>query len=87
MLYATMRSELKLQLEMFMRIVLIPLCAAGKNKASTTANGASSNSSDGFNRETQRIALETVVDLCRQPHFVTDCYMHFDADSEQGVRV
>ena len=80
MLYATMRSELKLQLEMFMRIVLIPLCAAGKNKASTTANGASSNSSDGFNRETQRIALETVVDLCRQPHFVTDCYMHFDCD-------
>jgi brefeldin A-resistance guanine nucleotide exchange factor 1 len=80
MLYATMRSELKLQLEMFMRVVLIPLCAAGKSKASQTANGTSSNTAIGFNRETQRIALETVVDLCRQPHFVTDCYMHFDCD-------
>jgi hypothetical protein len=80
MLYATMRSELKLQLEMFMRVVLIPLCAAGKNKASSAANATSSNSAVTFNRETQRIALETVVDLCRQPHFVTDCYMHFDCD-------
>ena len=79
-LYATMRSELKLQLEMFMRVVLIPLCAAGKNKASSAANATSSNSAVTFNRETQRIALETVVDLCRQPHFVTDCYMHFDCD-------
>ena len=80
MLYATMRSELKLQLEMFMRVVLIPLCAAGKNKASSAANATSSNSAVTFNRETQRVALETVVDLCRQPHFVTDCYMHFDCD-------
>jgi golgi-specific brefeldin A-resistance guanine nucleotide exchange factor 1 len=78
MLYATMRSELKLQLEMFLRVVLIPLCAAGKNKSSSSS-GSGSGGLPG-SRETQRIALETVVDLCRQPHFVTDCYMSFDCD-------
>ena len=66
-LYMVMHSELKLQLEAFLRMVLLPL---GEGRGEIP-------------QESQRIALECIVDLCRQPNFVPDLYMNFDCDLER----
>ena len=62
-----MHLELKLQLEAFLRMVLLPL---GEGRGEIP-------------QESQRIALECIVDLCRQPNFVPDLYMNFDCDLER----
>ena len=67
-LYLVMHSHLKLQLEAFLRMVLLPL-----------GEGAG-----GVPMESQRIALECLVDLCRQPNFVPDVYLNFDCDMERA---
>lgn len=66
-LYMVMHLELKLQLEAFLRMVLLPL---GEGRGEIP-------------QESQRIALECIVDLCRQPNFVPDLYMNFDCDLER----
>ena len=66
-LYMVMHLELKLQLEAFLRMVLLPL-AEGRGE---------------IPKESQRVALECIVDLCRQPAFVPDLYMNFDCDVER----
>ena len=63
-MYADFREELKLHLEVFVRMVILPLC--------TTRQGV-----DG---ETQRVALEALVELCKHEHFATDLYMYYDCD-------
>lgn len=64
MIYAEFREELKLHLEVFVRMVILPLCS----------------SASGVEEETQRVALEALVDLCRNEFFATDLYMHYDCD-------
>ena len=66
-LYMVMHLELKLQLEAFLRVVLLPL-AEGRGE---------------IPKESQRVALECIVDLCRQPAFVPDLYVNFDCDVER----
>eukprot|EP00740_Mantoniella_antarctica_P007041 CAMPEP_0181358802 /NCGR_PEP_ID=MMETSP1106-20121128/5723_1 /TAXON_ID=81844 /ORGANISM="Mantoniella antarctica, Strain SL-175" /LENGTH=559 /DNA_ID=CAMNT_0023471825 /DNA_START=202 /DNA_END=1878 /DNA_ORIENTATION=- len=66
-LYMVMPLELKLQLEAFLRMVLLPL---GEGRGEIP-------------QESQRIALECIVDLCRQPNFVPDLYINFDCDLER----
>ena len=66
-LYMVMHLELKLQLEAFLRVVLLPL-AEGRGEPP---------------KESQRVALECIVDLCRQPAFVPDLYVNFDCDVER----
>ena len=61
-LYFDFRSEMKLHLEVFVRMVILPLC------------------STDVEEESQRVALESLVDLCRHEHFATDLYMYYDCD-------
>jgi len=63
-MYADFREELKLHLEVFVRMVILPLCATRR----------------GVEEETQRVALEALVDLCKHEHFATDLYMYYDCD-------
>ena len=67
-LQMVMHSELKLQLEAFLRMVLLPLAEPGREDVS---------------QESRRIALECVVDLCRQPTFAPDLYVNFDCDVDR----
>ncbi|CAM8909087.1 unnamed protein product [Rhodiola kirilowii] len=63
-LYHHMRTELKLQLEAFFSFVLLRLA---HNK-------------HGYSYQQQEVAMEAIVDLCRQPSFVTEMYVNFDCD-------
>ena len=63
-MYADFREELKLHLEVFVRMVILPLCATRQ----------------GVEEETQRVALEALVELCKHEHFATDLYMYYDCD-------
>uniref|UniRef100_A0A7N0VKG2 SEC7 domain-containing protein n=1 Tax=Kalanchoe fedtschenkoi TaxID=63787 RepID=A0A7N0VKG2_KALFE len=63
-LYHHMRTELKLQLEAFFSFVLLRLA---HNK-------------HGYSFQQQEVAMEAIVDLCRQPSFVTEIYANYDCD-------
>jgi brefeldin A-resistance guanine nucleotide exchange factor 1 len=63
-IYSEFREELKLHLEVFVRMVLLPLCS----------------SRNGVEEETQRVALEALVDLCKNDNFATDLYMYYDCE-------
>ncbi|KAG0611346.1 hypothetical protein M758_7G134300 [Ceratodon purpureus] len=63
-LYHHLRRQLKLQLEAFFSFVLIRL-ASGKH---------------GATYQQQEVALEALVDLCRQPTFMPEMYSNFDCD-------
>lgn len=63
-LYHHLRTELKLQLEAFFFYVLLRLA---QNK-------------HGSSYQQQEVALEALVDLCRQQSFMTEMYANFDCD-------
>eukprot|EP01018_Ginkgo_biloba_P015043 Gb_26378 [translate_table: standard] len=63
-LYHHLRCGLKLQLEAFFTCVLIRL-AQGKHGASY---------------QQQEVAMEALVDFCRQPTFISEMYANFDCD-------
>ena len=77
-MYMVMHHDLKLQLEAFLRVVLLPLAEG----PAARAPGAKADASD-TSAESQRIALECIVDLCRQPEFVPDLYVNYDCDLER----
>jgi brefeldin A-resistance guanine nucleotide exchange factor 1 len=79
-MYMVMHHDLKLQLEAFLRVVLLPLAEGPK----PAVPGAKTNTGQDTNlAESQRIALECIVDLCRQPEFVPDLYVNYDCDLER----
>lgn len=63
-LYHLMRVKLKLQLEAFFSCVLM--------KIAVNKHGAS--------YQQQEVAMETIVDLCRQPTFIHEMYANYDCD-------
>ncbi|CAI0584733.1 unnamed protein product [Linum tenue] len=63
-LYHHLRAELKVQLEAFFSCVLLRV-AQGKH---------------GSSYQLQEVAMEALVDLCRQPTFMTEMYANFDCD-------
>lgn len=63
-LYHLMRVKLKLQLEAFFSCVLM--------KIAVNKHGAS--------YQQQEVAMETLVDLCRQPNFIHEIYANYDCD-------
>ncbi|KAI3824074.1 hypothetical protein L1987_05521 [Smallanthus sonchifolius] len=63
-IYHLMRIKLKLQLEAFFSCVLM--------KISVNKHGAS--------YQQQEVAMETLVDLCRQPGFIHEIYVNYDCD-------
>ncbi|MFS8031893.1 putative Sec7 domain, guanine nucleotide exchange factor, Sec7 domain superfamily [Helianthus anomalus] len=63
-LYHLMRVKLKLQLEAFFSCVLM--------KIAVNKHGAS--------YQQQEVAMETLVDLCRQPSFIHEMYANYDCD-------
>ncbi|KAG0564739.1 hypothetical protein M758_8G130600 [Ceratodon purpureus] len=63
-LYHHLRSAVKLQLEAFFSYILIRL-ASGKYGAS---------------HQQQEVAMEALVDFCRQPTFMPEMYANFDCD-------
>lgn len=67
-LYHHLRSAVKLQLEAFFSYVLIRL-ASGKY---------------GATHQQQEVAMEALVDFCRQPTFMPEMYSNFDCDITLG---
>ncbi|KAK8586829.1 hypothetical protein V6N13_085849 [Hibiscus sabdariffa] len=63
-LYYHLRSELKVQLEAFFSCVLLKLAQ----------------SRHGSSYQQQEVALEALVDLCRQQTFVAEMYANYDCD-------
>uniref|UniRef100_A0A5B7BDY5 Putative ARF guanine-nucleotide exchange factor GNOM-like n=1 Tax=Davidia involucrata TaxID=16924 RepID=A0A5B7BDY5_DAVIN len=63
-LYHHMRTKLKLQLEAFFSCVLLRIAQ----------------SKHGASYQQQEVAMETLVDLCRQQMFMTEMYANFDCD-------
>ncbi|GAV77584.1 Sec7 domain-containing protein/Sec7_N domain-containing protein [Cephalotus follicularis] len=63
-LYFYLRTELKVQLESFFSCVLLRLAQ----------------SKHGSSYQQQEVAMEAVVDLCRQQSFMTEMYANFDCD-------
>ncbi|XP_047314747.1 ARF guanine-nucleotide exchange factor GNOM-like [Impatiens glandulifera] len=63
-LYYFLRSELKLQLEAFCSSVLLRIMQ----------------SKHGASYQLQEVAMETLVDLCRQPYFIAEMYGNFDCN-------
>ncbi|KAK8533899.1 hypothetical protein V6N13_028417 [Hibiscus sabdariffa] len=64
-LYYHLRSELKVQLEAFFSCVLLKLAQ----------------SKHGSSYQQQEVALEALVDLCRQQTFVAEMYANYDCDT------
>ena len=85
-LYMVMPSELKMQLEAFLRMALLPLADVPKPLDNSGSNAGGQNAAaagsvnPGASSESRRVALECLVDLCRQPNFVPDLYVNFDCD-------
>ncbi|WOG94114.1 hypothetical protein DCAR_0313407 [Daucus carota subsp. sativus] len=63
-LYHHLRIKLKLQLEAFISSVLLRIA---KSKY-------------GASYQQQEVAMETLVDLCRQPTFMSEMYVNYDCD-------
>lgn len=63
-LYYHLRTDLKVQLEAFFSCVLLKLAQ----------------SKHGSSYQQQEVAMEALVDLCRQQSFVTEMYANFDCD-------
>ncbi|WOG93287.1 hypothetical protein DCAR_0312568 [Daucus carota subsp. sativus] len=63
-LYHHLRMKLKLQLEAFFSSVLLRIA---KSKY-------------GASYQQQEVAMETLVDLCRQPTFMSEMYVNYDCD-------
>lgn len=63
-LYHHLRTELKVQLEAFFSCVLLKIAQ----------------SKHGYSYQQQEVALEAMVDLCRQQTFVAEMYANFDCD-------
>ncbi|XP_057965367.1 ARF guanine-nucleotide exchange factor GNOM-like [Malania oleifera] len=63
-LYHHLRTELKLQLEAFVSCVLLRLAQA----------------KHGASYQQQEVAMEALVDLCRQQTFTAEMYANFDCD-------
>lgn len=63
-IYMRFRPVLKIQLELWLTFVILPLAEGG--------------SATPF--EVQRAALEALADLCRQPTFITDLFCNYDCD-------
>ncbi|XP_071735086.1 ARF guanine-nucleotide exchange factor GNOM-like [Rutidosis leptorrhynchoides] len=63
-LYHLLRMKLKLQLEAFFSSVLMRIA---QNK-------------HGAKYQLQEVAMETIVDLCRQPTFIYEMYANYDCD-------
>ncbi|XP_022739319.1 ARF guanine-nucleotide exchange factor GNOM-like isoform X2 [Durio zibethinus] len=63
-LYYHLRTELKVQLEAFFSCVLLKLAQ----------------SKHGSSYQQQEVAMEALVDLCRQQTFVAEMYANFDCD-------
>tara|TARA_B110001469_G_C9614891_1_gene306040 strand:+ start:17 stop:907 length:891 start_codon:yes stop_codon:yes gene_type:complete len=81
-LYMVMHLELKMQLEAFLRMSLLPLAdvkPVTELDATPTPTTAGLGSQTGHS-DLRRVALECLVDLCRQPNFVPDLYVNFDCD-------
>ncbi|KAL8120946.1 ARF guanine-nucleotide exchange factor GNOM-like isoform X2 [Apium graveolens] len=67
-LYHHLRMKLKLQLEAFFSSVLLRIA---KSKY-------------GASYQQQEVAMETLVDLCRQPTFMSEMYANYDCDISCG---
>lgn len=63
-LYYHVRTELKLQLEAFFSCVILRLAQGG----------------NGVSYPQQEVAMEALVDFCRQKDFVADMYVNLDCD-------
>mmetsp|Transcript_37601 Transcript_37601/g.72072 ORF Transcript_37601/g.72072 Transcript_37601/m.72072 type:complete len:1470 (+) Transcript_37601:478-4887(+) len=68
-LYLNMRSYLKLQMEAFLRGVVLVL-GDGRQQKQQIAY------------DQQRVVMEAIVDLCRQPSFMTEMYTNYDCSLE-----
>ncbi|KAL3624155.1 hypothetical protein CASFOL_032971 [Castilleja foliolosa] len=63
-LYHHLRTKLKLQLEAFISSVLLRIAQ----------------SKHGASYQLQEVAMEALIDFCRQPMFVTELYANYDCD-------
>ncbi|XP_071913136.1 ARF guanine-nucleotide exchange factor GNOM-like [Coffea arabica] len=63
-LYHHLRTKLKLQLEAFFSRVLLKIAG----------------SKHGSSYQQQEVAMEAIVDFCRQPFFMAEMYANFDCD-------
>ncbi|KAL7141011.1 hypothetical protein ABFS83_08G025900 [Erythranthe nasuta] len=63
-LYHHLRTKLKLQLEAFISTVLLRIAE----------------SKHGASYQQQEVAMEALIDFCRQPMFVTELYANYDCD-------
>ncbi|KAG8384670.1 hypothetical protein BUALT_Bualt04G0142100 [Buddleja alternifolia] len=63
-LYHHLRTKLKLQLEAFVSSVLLRIAQ----------------SKHGASYQQQEVAMEALIDFCRQPMFVTELYANYDCD-------
>ncbi|KAK6129277.1 hypothetical protein DH2020_036986 [Rehmannia glutinosa] len=63
-LYHHLRTKLKLQLEAFISCVLLRIAQ----------------SKYGASYQLQEVAMEALIDFCRQPMFVTELYANYDCD-------
>lgn len=67
-LYHHLRTKLKLQLEAFFSNVLLRIAQ----------------SKHGASYQQQEVAMEALIDFCRQPMFVTELYANYDCDISCG---
>ncbi|PIN03359.1 Pattern-formation protein/guanine nucleotide exchange factor [Handroanthus impetiginosus] len=67
-LYHHLRTKLKLQLEAFISSVLLRIAQ----------------SKHGASYQQQEVAMEALIDFCRQPMFVTELYANYDCDISCG---
>ncbi|XP_057769559.1 ARF guanine-nucleotide exchange factor GNOM-like [Salvia miltiorrhiza] len=67
-LYHHLRTKLKLQLEAFISNVLLRIAQ----------------SKHGASYQLQEVAMEALIDFCRQPMFVTELYANYDCDISCG---
>ncbi|KAH6830387.1 sec7 domain-containing protein [Perilla frutescens var. hirtella] len=67
-LYHHLRTKLKLQLEAFISNVLLRIAQ----------------SKHGASYQQQEVAMEALIDFCRQPMFVTELYANYDCDISCG---
>lgn len=90
-LFNSMKQHLKVQLEVFFTSVHLRIACTDSRTgidASTAANtaganaGAASAADAGFPPEQRELALESLLEFCREPALMVDLYINYDCDPQ-----
>lgn len=80
-LFMSIKNHMKVQLEVFLISVHLRLINTSAQSQSTVTTPATAASSSAASAK-EELALESLLELCREPHLMNDIYVNYDCDMQ-----